>query len=96
MPIDAVPTLPDRTLASYQRRLAEQGYEVFYADLSTPDVRGLGWRVVRVLIPGLVPEFPAAFPQTGCGRIEQAGCRLGWRTTPFAEAELNYMPIPYA
>ncbi len=96
VPIDAIPTLPDRTLASYQHRLEHHGYEVFFTDLTTPDVRALGWSVVRVLIPGLVPESPAAFPYTGRGRIQQAACRLGWRTTPLAEGDLNYMPVPYA
>jgi ribosomal protein S12 methylthiotransferase accessory factor len=49
-----------------------------------------------VLIPGLIPEFPAAFPHTGRGRAQQAAVRLGWQTTPLAEADLNLMPIPYA
>ncbi|MCG8352682.1 MAG: YcaO-like family protein [Chloroflexales bacterium] len=93
---DAIPAPPDRTLATYQRRLAAQGYEVFYYDLTTSDIRLAGWHVVRVLIPGFIPEFPAAFPHTGGGRAQRAAVRLGWRNTPLAETELNTMPLPYA
>jgi ribosomal protein S12 methylthiotransferase accessory factor len=92
----AIPALPDRTVATYQRRLAARGYNLFFYDLTTSDMRLTGWHVVRVLIPGLIPEFPAAFPHTGGGRAQHAAVRLGWRHTPLAETELNTMPLPYA
>jgi ribosomal protein S12 methylthiotransferase accessory factor len=83
-------------LRTYQRRVEAQGFEILYCDLTTSDMRLAGWHVVRVLITGLIPEFPEAFPHTGRGRAQHAPVRLGWRTTPLAEADVNLMPIPYA
>lgn len=95
-PMESVPCLSDRTLATYQGRIESRGFEIFFVELTTPDVALTGLRVVRVLIPGLAPNFPAAFPTVGGGRIQQTAVRLGWRTTPLAEDELNYWPIPHA
>lgn len=89
-PMESVPCLSDRTLATYQGRIESRGFEIFFVELTTPDVALTGLRVVRVLIPGLAPNFPAAFPTVGGGRIQQTAVRLGWRTTPLAEDELNY------
>src|SRR5574340_595049 len=81
---------------TYEKVLEDQGYEIFYADITTPDVAVAGIHVVRALVPGLVPNFPAAFPFLGQGRVQQAAVTLGWRTAPFTEAELNYFPMPHA
>jgi hypothetical protein len=35
--------------------LADLGYTSYYADITTPDVLECGYRVVRVLVPGLQP-----------------------------------------
>jgi len=91
-----LPRLPERTLALYQSRIEAQGYEIFAADVTTADVAYVGLRVVRVLIPGLIPNFPAAFPPLGRGRVQNVAVKLGWRTTPLAESELNYFPMPHA
>ena len=93
---DDVPHLPEHTLSTYQGRVEAKGYEIFYIDLTTSDIACAGLKVVRVLIPGLVPNLPAAFPPTGKGRIQNMPVQLGWRTTPLAESDLNYMPMPYA
>ncbi len=94
--ISALPSLPNRALATYQQRLAQRGYEIFSYELTTPELRQCGWHVVRVLIPGLIPEFPAAFPHTGQGRAQRLPVALGWCATPRREADLNYLPLPYA
>ncbi len=91
-----IPTLPDRSLAAYRQRLAALGFELFWLDLTPPDLAVVGLKVVRVVIPGLVPNFPAAFPATGGGRVQQVPLLLGWRNTPRAEEDLNYMPLPGA
>lgn len=91
-----VPCLPDRALATYRQRIERRGFEILFVELTTPDVALTGLRVVRVLIPGLAPNFPAAFPTVGGGRVQETAVRLGWRTEPLSEDELNYWPIPHA
>ncbi|MEJ3742532.1 YcaO-like family protein [Actinomycetes bacterium KLBMP 9797] len=91
-----VPSLPDRSLATYQRLIEARGYEIVYADLTTQDVAKAGFHVARVIVPGLVPNSPAAFPFLGNRRIQDAAVQLGWRTEPLAEEDLNYFPLPHA
>ncbi|MEM8532719.1 MAG: YcaO-like family protein [Chloroflexota bacterium] len=93
---DELPHLPERSLSLYRERIEGRGYEIFYYDMTAADIARVGMRSVRVIVPGLVPNFPAAFPPTGNGRVQTLPVKLGWRETPLAEDELNYMPIPYA
>ncbi len=93
---DNLPVLESRSLSTYRERIESRGYEIFYTDLTTSDVAQLQLeRSVRP-DPGLVPDFPAAFPHTGNGRIQRIPVKLGWRAAPLAEADLNYLPIPHA
>ncbi|MGL5810524.1 MAG: YcaO-like family protein [Nocardioides sp.] len=92
----SVPALADRSLASYRERLESRGFEIFFADLTTQDVAAAGMHGVRVVVPGLVPNFPAAFPTLGRGRVQQMAVELGWREAPLPEADLNYWPVPHA
>ena len=91
-----VSSLPDRSLHTYQTRVESRGYEVLYVDVTTPDVALVGLRVVRVLIPGLAPNFPAALPCLGQKRIQNAAVELGWRAEPRPDDDLNYFPLPHA
>ncbi len=91
-----LPRLPDRSLAAYRARIEVRGYEIFYAEITTPDIAHTGMAVARVIVPGLVPNFPAAFPPAGGGRIQRAAVALGWRATPPGEDDLNYLPMPHA
>ncbi|MCG8347093.1 MAG: YcaO-like family protein [Chloroflexales bacterium] len=94
--LDDLPCLPDRTITTYQQRIESRGFEIFYIDITSPDVAPSGLKAVRVIIPGLVPNNPAAFAPLGRGRVQQVPVTLNWRTTPRSEAELNYCPIPHA
>jgi ribosomal protein S12 methylthiotransferase accessory factor len=91
-----LPRLDDRSLTSYQKLVEERSYEIFYVDVTTLDVALTGIKAVRVVVPGLVSNFPAAFPFLGHGRIQNTAVKLGWRTVPLAEHELNYFPLPHA
>lgn len=91
-----LPRLEDRSLQIYRRLLEQRGYEILYVDVTTPDVALSGMRVVRVIIPGLVSNFPAAFPFLGQGRLQRIPLQLGWRKRPLEEDELNYFPLPHA
>jgi ribosomal protein S12 methylthiotransferase accessory factor len=91
-----LPRLPDGTLATYRSVVESRGYGIYYADVTTKDVAATGMRVVRVLIPGLAPNFASAFPFQGRGRLRQAAVALGWRDTPLAEHEINLFPLAHA
>lgn len=93
---DDVPEIDGRRSATYVQRLRRAGFTPSYVDLTTPDVAACGWCVVRVVVPGLVPNAPAAFPPLGyLPRILGEGERLGWRR-PTEPAALNLVPLPYA
>lgn len=91
-----LPSVDEPSVATYRRIVEARGYEVLYVDVTTPDVALTGLSVVRVAIPGLAPNFPAAFPFLGRQRIQQAPVDLGWRLTPLQEEHLNYVPLPHA
>ncbi len=94
--VEDVPAMPDPSLAGYAAAIESRGYEIFYADLTTPDVACTGMRVVRVFVPGLIGNFAAAFPYLGRGRLQQAAVDLGWRSAPLREDEINVFPMPHA
>jgi len=93
---ESVPSLPDRSLATIQKRIESRGFEIFYKDITTPDVDQVGLKSARVLVPGLAPNTSAAFPPLGLGRVQNTPVDLGWRKKPLTEAELNYWPLPHA
>ena len=95
-PLSSLPRLPVRTAAAYRARLEERGFEVFAVDLTTPDVATTDLRVARVVVPGLVPNLPAAFPPLGGRRVREAAVTLGWRDRPLEEGEVNLLPLPHA
>jgi len=95
-PWRSIPRLESRASTMYRERLERHGLEVFYADLTTTDVAATGMSVVRVIVPGLVPNTPAAFQPFGRGRVQQAAVELGWRDRPLEEDALNTFPLPHA
>lgn len=95
-PMSSLPHLTSRTSATYRERLERRGFEVLAVDLTTPDVAVTGTRVARVVVPGLVPNTPAAFLPLGRGRVQQAAVTLGWRDRPLEEEALNTFPLPHA
>ncbi len=93
---DQLPRLRDDSLASYRGPIEEKGFEILFADITSPDVALTNYRVVRAIVPGLVPNMPAAFPCTGGDRVRLLPVELGWRDTPLMENELNDFPMPHA
>lgn len=84
----------DRTLNDYQTRIEREGYRIIVTDLTTHDVRKCGWTVVRVTIPGLIPNTPAGFPVLGSDRWrnyarENCGTPKNWD-------DVNLWPLPHA
>jgi ribosomal protein S12 methylthiotransferase accessory factor len=92
-----LPYLTDGTLETYRKIVEARGFEIYYADVTTPDIAATGMFVVRVIIPGTVPNFAAAFPFQGRrGRLRESAVSLGWRASPLPEEEINIFPMPHA
>lgn len=91
-----VPSLPDRSLASYAAAVERAGMRILTVDLTTPDIAQTGMRVVRTLVPGTIGNAPAAFPFLGDGAVTRYAVDRGWRDAPLDESELLAMPMPHA
>lgn len=85
-----------RCSAYYRDRLEAAGYEILAADVTTPDIRACSGTVLRVLVPGLVPNFPAGDITLGGGRILNAYHRMGLHDAPQTPDQLNRFPLPHA
>lgn len=78
------------------KRLAAFGLEVIAVELTTSDVAALGFKVFKVLVPGLQPiDFGVAWPHIGGRRLYEAPVRMGYRPAPPQPWELNYYPHPF-
>jgi ribosomal protein S12 methylthiotransferase accessory factor len=75
--------------------LVAEGFEPVSVDLTTSDVASAGLAVVRVVVPGLVPNGPAAFPFLGSPRIREEPARLGLLPEPIGERDLVLAPLPH-
>ncbi len=76
------------------RLLAAVGLEVIAADLTTADVADLGFKVVKVLIPGMQPIDFGPWRHLGGRRLYETPARLGYRP-PSGPSELNLFPHPF-
>jgi ribosomal protein S12 methylthiotransferase accessory factor len=75
-------------------RLAVVGLEAIYVDVTTPDVRSLGFRVVRTVIPGMQPlDNDHRYRHLGGRRLLSVPPRLGY-PAPTPEM-LNPDPHPF-
>ncbi|WP_422771389.1 YcaO-like family protein [Plantactinospora sp. WMMC1484] len=93
--LDDLPHLAGDIRAGYLRRLAGQDIEAVAVDVTTPDAEAAGVAVVRVVAPGTYGNPPAAFPFLGGSRLYTDPVRLGLRTAPLAEADVNRVPLPH-
>lgn len=86
-----------RDLATCVDTLTRAGARVLYADLTTPDVRDRGIRVVRTLATGLQPiHFGWGEERLGGDRLYEVPARLGHGGGRRSEADLNPCPHPLA
>lgn len=91
--LDELPSVPSR--AAYLEKLAARGFRVISVEVTTPDVRDAGLAVVRVIVPGLYPNAPAAFPFLGGRRLYEEPAEQGWLAEPLTEAGLVRAPLPH-
>lgn len=84
-------------LGPIARSLAGRGLDVIVVELTTADVAAAGYRVVRVVIPGLVDtSADARFPRLGGDRLSGSLVALGMLGAPLPESRLNLLPSPLA
>jgi bacteriocin biosynthesis cyclodehydratase domain-containing protein len=94
-------TVPPRTPASFSSpsqedilqdvqtcvgRATSVGLETLVLDQTRPDV---GLHAVKVVVPGLRHFWPRFAP----GRLYDTPVRMGWRSSPLDEAQLNPFPL---
>ncbi|OLT16961.1 hypothetical protein BJF78_13525 [Pseudonocardia sp. CNS-139] len=83
-------------LAGYLRMLADHGHRASAVDVTTADVARTGLRVVRVVVPGMYQNAPAAFPLLGGDRLYREPVARGWLTQPPKPGDLVREPLPFA
>lgn len=81
-------TLPNEVVTRCVEQLAQQGEQVYCVDLSTRDMRTLGFTTVRVVCPGLIGNTPAAFIPLAHPRLQRTFLEHG--TRPYLA------PMPHA
>ncbi|MEM8558084.1 MAG: YcaO-like family protein [Bacteroidota bacterium] len=84
----APPAVPALDLDAVLDRLDALGIPVYAIDQTDPDI---GVAVVRVLAPGLVHFWR----RLGAARLYEVPVRLGWRTVPIQEAEVNPLDLTF-
>ncbi|WP_030172142.1 YcaO-like family protein [Spirillospora albida] len=93
--LDELPRVTGDPYRAYLERLAGAGLTAHAVDVTTPDVAALGLRAARVVVPGAYSNAPAAFPFLGGARLRTDPVRLGLRTAPTRDDELNLVPLPH-
>lgn len=78
------------------KRLAKYDLEVIAVDLTSSDVKELGFKVFKVLVPGLQPiDFGMGLPHIGGRRLYEAPVRMGYKKNMPTPQGLNYYPHPF-
>ncbi|MFC4534585.1 YcaO-like family protein [Sphaerisporangium dianthi] len=95
---DMIPALPDSAagrLSWVVRKLQDAGCTVYAVDITSDEARATGLRVVRVIVPELVPlSFAYRARFLGTARLYEAPRRMGLPV--HAEPDLNPWPQPFA
>ena len=82
-------------IEGYVSLLARHNLDVIAIDLTTRDIEEVGFKVVRVLIPGLqLLHGDHRYPFLGCDRLFRVPQALGFRETLSTPKELNPFPHP--
>jgi ribosomal protein S12 methylthiotransferase accessory factor len=95
-PAASLDTLPHCTPEDYVPMLSASGLRAVAVDVTTSDVAAAGLHVVRVVVPGLYGNAPAAFPYRGGQRLYRVPVEQGWVSGPLTEDRLVRDPVPLA
>lgn len=84
-------------LATVKRALQQRSLDAIVVDVTLPAIAAAGLRVVRTLVPGLVPlTFGQRVAAKGGTRLYRVPVDLGYRSVPLREEQLNPAPHPFA
>lgn len=86
----------NRCAQDYIELMKAHGYHPIIVDITPSDIAQTGLCVVRVVVPGMVTNSPAAYPPLGSDVVTRAAVTLGWRSEPLTRSEINRRPIPHA
>ncbi|GII81389.1 hypothetical protein Sru01_63710 [Sphaerisporangium rufum] len=93
--IPSIPESPAERLSWVLRRLRDAGCTAYAVDITSDEARTAGVRVVRVIVPELVPlSFAYRARFLGTARLYEAPARMGLPV--HAEPDLNPWPQPFA
>jgi ribosomal protein S12 methylthiotransferase accessory factor len=100
IPLSKLPhRTPGSVLGDLQHCLGslEKGqHDVIVVDITTSDVADVGFTVVRVIIPGLVPLHGTHWlPYIGARRFREVPERLGWPAARPGHEAVNPFPHPF-
>lgn len=80
---------------AYISKFSEYGLEPIIVDLTTKDVDSLGVKVVRVIVPGLIPNFAIGDIHLGKQALQNEPVLLGHQSKATPLAKLNLNPLPH-
>jgi len=82
-------------IETYVSILARHNLDVIVVDLTSPDIDEVGFKVVRIMVPGLqLLHGDHRYPFLGCERLYRMPQSLGFRETASTAKELNPFPHP--
>lgn len=77
-------------------KINKRGLDIIVFDITTEDIRDLGFFVVRVIIPGMQPlNSTYNFRFLGGKRLYEVPKMLGYKKNNTSEEELNLLPHPF-
>lgn len=86
------PDNPDEKFKILMKEFRNKNYEVCYAELTTPEIKKLGLRVVNMVIPELQPlHLEESIPYFGGKRLKEVPLKLGYQPAEI----LNQDPHPF-
>jgi ribosomal protein S12 methylthiotransferase accessory factor len=97
IPIQDIKNIYDENMVNNIRNLVskldEKGLNVIVKELTTVDVDEVGFKVIRVVIPGMQPlDVNHTCRYLGGTRLYEVPCQMGLRSQPLTEEEVNPYP----
>lgn len=85
---------PVSLIDEFRTVLSDRGWSCFLSEVTTPQIRDRGFRVVKLVVPALQPLHPTQIPYLHSKRLFHAPVAAGLLDTPRLQSELNDTPHP--